>query len=118
MLQTQESGLAHSGRKAFGIFQTFSKPLGVNGQAMSTYEKELMAPVTAVKKWASYRINKHFFVKNDHWALKFLTEQKVTNLLQQKWISILMGYNYTILYRKGKDNTIAVLSSFVTDYSL
>ena len=85
----------------------FSKALGVRGQAMSTYEKELTALVTAVKKWTPYLMDKHFFVKTDHWALKFLTEQKVTTLLQQKWISKLMGYNFTILYRKGKDNTVA-----------
>ena len=29
----------------------FSKALGTKGQAMSTYEKELMALVAAVKKW-------------------------------------------------------------------
>lgn len=52
-------------------------------------------------------MDKHFYIKTDHWALKFLTEQKVTNLLQQKWISKLMGYTYTILYRKGKDNIVA-----------
>lgn len=85
----------------------FSKALGVKGQAMSTYEKELMAVVSAVKKWTPYLMDKHFFIKTDHWALKFLAEQKISNLLQQKWISKLMGYNYTILYRKGKDNTVA-----------
>lgn len=74
---------------------------------MSTYEKELMAVVAAVKKWTPYLMDKHFFIKTDHWALKFLAEQKISNLLQQKWISKLMGYNYTILYRKGKDNTVA-----------
>lgn len=85
----------------------FSKALGIRGQAMSTYEKELMAVVSAVKKWASYLMDKHFYIKTDHWALKFLSEQKISNLLQQKWISKLMGYNYTILYRKGKENTVA-----------
>lgn len=85
----------------------FSKALGVRGQAMSTYEKELMAVVTAVKKWTPYLMDKHFFIKTDHYALKFLTEQKVSNLLQQKWISKLLGYNYTIVYRKGSENVVA-----------
>lgn len=52
-------------------------------------------------------MDKHFFIKTDHWALKFLAEQKVSNLLQQKWINKLIGYNYTILYRKGKENNVA-----------
>lgn len=85
----------------------FSKALGPKGQAMSTYEKELMAVVTAVKKWASYLMDKHFIIKTDHWALKYLTEQKVNNLLQQKWISKLLGYHYTIVYRKGAENRVA-----------
>lgn len=74
---------------------------------MSTYEKELMAIVTAVKKWTPYLMDKHFYIKTDYWALKYLTEQKINNLLQQKWISKLLGYHYTILYRKGADNKVA-----------
>lgn len=48
----------------------FSKALGVRGQAMSTYEKELMAMVTAFKKWAPYFMDRQFFIKTDHYALK------------------------------------------------
>ena len=48
--------------------------------------------------------------------MKYLTEQKISNLLQQKWISKLLGYDYTIVYRKGKDNTVAdALSSKFED---
>lgn len=74
--------------KATSIFQ---QSIREEDQAMSSYEEELMALVTAVKKWAPYLMDKHFFIKTDHWALKFLTEQKVTNLLHQKWISKLLG---------------------------
>ena len=31
----------------------------------------------------------------------------MSNLLHQKWISKLLGYNYTIIYRKGAENTVA-----------
>lgn len=62
----------------------FSKALGPKGQAMCTCEKELMVGVTAVKKWASYLMDKHFYIKIDRWALKYLIEQKVSNLLQPK----------------------------------
>lgn len=62
----------------------FNKALGIKGQAISTYEKELIA-IVAVKRWTPYLMDRHFFIKTDHWALKFLTEQKVSNL-QQKWI--------------------------------
>lgn len=79
----------------------FSKALSPRGQAMSTYEKELMAVVTAVKKWFAYLMDKHFYIKTDHRALKYLTTQKI-NLVQQKLISKLLGYHYTILYKKGQ----------------
>lgn len=85
----------------------FSKSLGIRGQAMSTYEKELMAVVAAVKKWTPYLMDKRFYIKTDHYALKFLSDQKVNNLIQQKWLSKLLGYDYTILYRKGSENTVA-----------
>lgn len=80
----------------------FGKALGVRGQAMHTYEKELMAVVLSVKKWSPYLMDKHFFIKTDHWALKFLAEEKISNLLQQKWISKLLGYNYTSCIGKAK----------------
>ena len=32
---------------------------------------------------------------------------KFSNLLQKKWISKLLGYNYTIFHRRGTDNTVA-----------
>ena len=63
--------------------------------------------MVAVKKWSAYLMDKHFTIKTDHWSLKYLTEQKISNLLQQKWISKLLGYDYTIVYRKGQENTIA-----------
>lgn len=40
----------------------FSEVLGGRGQAMSTYEKELMAVVAADKKWSSYLMDKHFIL--------------------------------------------------------
>lgn len=39
--------------------------------------------------------------------LEFLTNQKVNNLRQQKWISKLLSYNYTTVYKKGFENTMA-----------
>lgn len=51
-------------------------------------------------------MDRHFYIKNDHWVLKYLTDQKVSNLLQLKWISKLLVYNYTIVYMIGVENTV------------
>jgi len=61
----------------------------IHGKALhlSTYEKELMALVLAVKKWRSYVLGKTFRVQTDHQSLKYLLEQKVGTPMQQKWLT-------------------------------
>lgn len=34
-------------------------------------------------------------------------KQKLTTSLQQKWVSKLLGYDYVIIYKKGKENLAA-----------
>ena len=48
-----------------------------------------------------------FIIKTDHEALKHFMEQKLTTILQQKWLSKMLGFDYVILYRKGKENLAA-----------
>lgn len=43
-----------------------SKALGPIGQALSTYKKELMAVVAAVKKWTPCIMDKHFYMETGH----------------------------------------------------
>lgn len=76
--------------------------------AMSVYEKELLSLVTAVQKWRPYLLGRHFNIKTDHHrSLKFLLEQRITTLSQQKWLVKLMVYDYNIDYKKGKGNIVA-----------
>lgn len=42
----------------------------------------------------------------DHESLKYLLEQKTTTLMQQKRMFKLIGFDYTIVYRKGKENLV------------
>lgn len=84
----------------------FSKSLGPR-ETMSTYEKELMAMVSVVKRWSHYLTGHHFHIKTDHQSLKYFIEQKATSLLQQKWLSKLMGYDSLISYKKGEKNVVA-----------
>ena len=57
---------------------------------LSTYEKELMALVLAVKKWQPYFLGRHFVVRTDQCSLKYLWEQRIMTEPQQKWLLKLM----------------------------
>ena len=74
---------------------------------LSTYETELLALATAVKKWRSYLIGRPFVVRIDHQSLKFLLEQRIATSSQQKWLAKLLGYAFVVEYKKGSDNRVA-----------
>nr|CAD1837126.1 unnamed protein product [Ananas comosus var. bracteatus] len=84
-----------------------SKPLSPRNQQLSTYEREMLAIVIAIQKWRPYLIGRHFKVKTDHQSLKYLLEQRVSTPSQQKWISKLMGYDYELVYKNGRENVVA-----------
>jgi hypothetical protein len=84
-----------------------SKALPPRKLGLSTYEKELLAIVYAVQKWKTYLYNNRFTIKTDHQSLKFFLEQKMTTLMQQKWLSKLLGFDYEITYKKGSENVVA-----------
>ncbi|GMJ04990.1 hypothetical protein HRI_004168200 [Hibiscus trionum] len=84
----------------------FSKGLGVRYQGLSVYEKEMLAALVAIKKWAAYLIGRHFIIRTDHQSLKFLTENQAITPFQQKWVIKMMGYDYELQYRKGCNNIV------------
>ncbi|KAL8107545.1 hypothetical protein AgCh_024095 [Apium graveolens] len=93
-----------------------SKALGPKHLGLSTYKKELLAVIIATQKWRSYLLGHHFIIRTDQEALKYLMEQKITIGLQQRWLSKLMGFDYSVLYKRGKENIVAdALSSVVQD---
>ena len=57
-------------------------------------------------------------IKTDHFSLKYLMEQKITTAFQGKWLSKLMGFDYEICYKKGKENVVADGLSKVTSAQL
>lgn len=72
----------------------FSAPLKGSMLAWSTYEKEMLAIVKAVRKWRSYLLGRPFVVKTDHISLKYLVEQRVSAPAQAQWLPKLMGYDF------------------------
>ena len=66
-----------------------------------------MAVVLAVEQWRPYLLGRNFIIKTDHFSLKYLLGQKLTTVFQRKWLPKLMGYDYEIHYRQGKENLVA-----------
>jgi hypothetical protein len=43
----------------------------------------------------------------NHKSLKYLLEQRITTPAQTRWLPKLLGYDYTIEYKKGVENQVA-----------
>ena len=84
-----------------------SQALKGRSLALSTYEKELLALVTAVQRWRPYLVGNSFLVRTDQQSLKYILEQKIGTPAQQKWITKLLGYAFIVEYKKGKENVVA-----------
>nr|GEW24460.1 retrotransposon-related protein [Tanacetum cinerariifolium] len=84
----------------------FSKALSDQNLSKSAYEKEIMALVLAIQHWRPYLLGRSFTVFTDQ-SLKFLLEQRITTIDQQNWVAKLLGYQFTICYKPGKENRVA-----------
>lgn len=79
-----------------------SRTLSLKNQALSVYDKELLALVFAVEKWHSYLIIQPFIIKTDQKSLRYLLEQKLTTPSQFGWLA-----KYIIQYKQGKEILVA-----------
>ena len=52
-------------------------------------------------------MGRHFKVKMDHDSLKYFLEQKLSLEEQKKWVTNMLGYDFEIIYKKGKKNGVA-----------
>jgi hypothetical protein len=72
----------------------------------SIYEKEMLAILHVVDLWRPYVLGQHFQIKTDNQSLEYFLEQRISSPKQQKWVTKLFGYDYEIIYKKGKDNVV------------
>jgi len=97
-----------------GVVLHQGRPIAFLSQALqgtqlllSTYEKEMLALVMAVQRWRPYLLGRYFMVRSDQHSLKYLWSQKISTTAQQRWLYKLMGFDFLMEYKHGKENTVA-----------
>jgi hypothetical protein len=83
-----------------------SKKLSERNMGKSIYEKEMLAILHAIYLWCPYLLGQCFQIKTDHQSLKYFLEQRISSSEKQKWVTKLFGYDYEIIYKKGKENVV------------
>ena len=66
------------------------------------YEKEMLTILHELNQWSSFLIVRHFKVKIDHDSLKYFLEQRLSSEEKKKWVTKVLGYDFEIIYKKGK----------------
>ena len=62
----------------------------------STYEKELLSVIHALKLWKHYLLGVEFLVKTDHQSLRYLLNQPSISERHIKWATFLQNFQETI----------------------
>jgi hypothetical protein len=84
-----------------------SKSIVPKAARLSTYEKEALALIEALKKWKHYLSEASLILRTDQQSLKYMGEQKLVQGMQPKLLIKLLGYNYKIENKQGKHNQAA-----------
>ena len=67
----------------------------------------MLAIVQSIRTWRLYLLGRKFYIQTDQRSLKYLIEQRIVTPEQQKWVSKLLGYDYEITYKPGRENSAA-----------
>ena len=102
--QTKQQVDQHRSEKCFDVHDWVFLRLHLK-QAID--EKEMLAILHALKKWRPYLMGRHFKVKTDHDSLKYFLEQRLSLEEQKKGVTNMLGYDFEIIYKKGKQNVVA-----------
>ena len=90
-----------------GPIAYFSKPIAPRHASLAAYERELIGLVQAVRHWRPYLWGRAFVVKTDHYSLKFLLDQRLATIPQHHWVGKLLGFDFTVEYKPGRQNIVA-----------
>jgi hypothetical protein len=67
----------------------------------------MIALISAIQKWRPYLLGNKFIIHTDQKSLRHLLEQTITTEAQHKWSVKLLGYDFTIEYKRGVENSAA-----------
>lgn len=93
----------------------FSKTLNSAQTRYSTIERELLAIIYSVLHFSPYLIGREFILNTDHKPLVYLFNSKNNSSRLHRWRLILMGYQFKIQHKPGKNNIIADILSRLTN---
>ncbi|KAL5004068.1 hypothetical protein ScPMuIL_017524, partial [Solemya velum] len=117
ILDTDASGVA-MGSVLSQIQEGKEKVLGYYSTCFSKSERrycvtrrELLAVINAVKHFHHYLYGRHFLVRSDHGALRWLLNFKIPEGQMARWLEILSSYDYTIEHRAGRVHSNADILS-------
>jgi hypothetical protein len=109
---------------SFGETWESARPVGWDSKQLNsaqcnypTYEKELLAIVRALEKFRPELLGAAFTVYTDHRTLENFMTQRDLSRRQVRWQEYLAQYDFTIVYIKGEDNTVADALSRLPDDS-
>lgn len=83
----------------------------------STYSREMFAITESIGKWRQYLLGRRFFVEIEHQSLRPLHHQTIQASEQQKWLTQLLGFDFDICYRPGRENQPADVVSRMVDHT-
>jgi hypothetical protein len=84
----------------------FKSTLRPKATVASTYEKEAVVIVEALKKWKHYFASTSIIIRTDQLNLKYIHDQRLVEGIQHKLLVKLLCYNYKVEYKKGKENKV------------
>jgi hypothetical protein len=74
-----------------GPLAFYSKLFATRHLKVAAYERELIGLVQAVHHWRPYLWGRNFIVRTDHYALKYILDQRLSTVPQHQWISKVLG---------------------------
>ena len=97
--------------------QYASRCLNASEQNYSTFEKEALAVVFALKRFRPYLLTGRLTLFTDHQALRYVFNHRNPHGRIVRWMSLVAEYDFEIRYKPGKESSLADFLSRPPDVS-